>query len=529
MKDFLDYCGFMDFWAKSMPETPFGRDAHEKLELFYDIGQLEKIYGQTETLLSLMEELQGNDPQLSLISHHLKRLPRLPAQKQQAFDEIELFQIKKFLHNYRSLMAQLSENALQVFGFEYHSQSLESLLSLGGQSAETFYISDAYSAELASVRAEILETDARMRALEVSRAEEIKSQYGFDIGGLPFLLITKEKLGDYSSASQLLTVEPYDDSHFSVRPLKCAAALALGEKRQALAQKERMCEDAALNAIALEVQTEVPNLQKYLCIALAFDLAWGRARMARECALMRPCLHKKNSIHITKARFAPCESVCERHGIPYTPLDAAFESSATVIFGSNMGGKTVVLQTVALLQLAAQAGLFVPAEVFETRIFHSFHYIGERRGNYAHLGLSGFGVEMQQLMSAWAQACPGEFGSLILMDEFARTTSSSEAEALLAAVLDAISQKANAIAICSTHHHRLPRLQSVRFLRMAGLGGIQGDGHSNDPIREIACRMDYRLMKDDGKHGSDAIAVAQMLGLDSELVKRAKEFFGRQD
>jgi len=339
---------------------------------------------------------------------------------------------------------------------------------------------------------------------------------------------------NFENVERSLTIEPYDDSLWAVRPLKCAATFALAEKRQELAHRERICEEAVLETIAKEVRAELPNLLKYRDTALTFDLAWGRARMAAELGLTRPCLHTKNSIHITKGRFAPCESVCAKHGVPYTPLDTVFEGGATVIFGSNMGGKTVVLQTTAFLQLAAQAGFFVPAERFETRIFHEFHYIGEKPGGI-HQGLSGFGLEMRQLTKAWQSLRADEVGTLLFMDEFARTTSSNEAEALLASVLEAISQKTNTIALCSTHFHRLPRIPNVRFLRMAGLEppGISEQpnqknvSNNADAIKEIAQRMTYRLIPDDGKQGSDAIAVAQMLGLDKELVQRAVSFFVR--
>ncbi|MDR0498184.1 MAG: hypothetical protein LBH03_00425 [Holophagales bacterium] len=526
MKDVIAYAEFLDFRAKAAPETPFGRDAHEALNLFFDIDQLEAIYDQTDTLLSLMQELQSEPARLALITHHLKRLPRLPAHGQRIFDEIELFQVKKFLHNYRTLMELLPVEVRRLFGFDYHSQSLEAHLNLGRQAPETFYIADDYSAELANVRAEIIETDAQLQALDAKNICEIKEQYGFDFQGRLFLLVPKKSLRDSAFQSHLLSVEPYDDNLYSVRPVKCAAALTLAEKRQKLAQQERVCEELVLEAIAREVHAELPSLLEYYNTVLIFDLAWARARMARELGLTRPRLHTKNSIRITQGRFAPCESICAKHGITYSPLDAVFESGATVIFGSNMGGKTVVLQTTALLQLAAQAGLFVPAAGFETRIFRAFHYIGERRGNHIHQGLSGFGMEMRQFINAWQSLCADTDGTLLLMDEFASTTSSGEAEAILAAILEAISQKTNTCALCSTHFHRLPRIPNVRFLRMAGLKQKNVPTKPDaDPVSEIAQYMTYNLINDDGKHSSDAIAIAQMLGLDEYLVKRAELFY----
>jgi DNA mismatch repair ATPase MutS len=353
------------------------------------------------------------------------------------------------------------------------------------------------------------------------------------------LLAPKARLRDFATASQLLAVEPYDDALFCVRPLKCAASLTIAEKRLELAQRERLCEKDVLESLSQDVCNEAPNLEKYLNAALAFDLAWVRARMAVEHGLARPILHAKNSLRIEKGRFPPCEAACIERGLKYFPLDASFDSAATVIFGSNMGGKTVVLQTAALLQLAAQAGLFVPAARFETRVFGKFHYIGERRGGLAHEGLSGFGLEMLQLMQAWQSVADDgneyDKGTMILMDEFARTTSSKESEALLAAVLEAISERANAMALCSTHFHRVPRVPRATFLRMVGFdrknAAIGSMGPSKDytpldgSIADIAKCMVYALVQDDGKHSSDAIAIAQLLGLDAELVQRAKSFY----
>jgi len=529
MKDIMAYANFLDLWAKATPETPFGRDAHESPKLFFDIDQLEAIYDQTDTLLSLIREFQTEPARLALISHHLKRLPRLPDLNLRVFDEIELFQIKKFLHNYRALMEQLPIKVRLFFGFDYRSQSLEDRLNQGRQNSETFYIADDYSAELAAVRAEILETDAQEQALDAKIISEIKEQYGFDFQGRPFLLVPKKYLRDLASASCLLVIEPYDDNLYSVRPAKSAAALALAERRQKLAQQERICEEAVLETIAKEVHAESPKLSEYNNTALTFDLAWARARMAAELGLTRPHLNKEKPIRLTKGRFAPCESICAEHNVEYSPLDAIFESGATVIFGSNMGGKTVVLQTIALMQLATQTGLFVPADVFETRVFRAFHYIGERRGSHIHQGLSGFGIEMRQFMNAWQSLYADTEETLVFMDEFAGTTSSSEAEAILAAILEAVSQKTNSCVLCSTHFHRLPRLSNVRFLRMAGLEQKHLPTESSaDPISEIARHMTYRLIADDGKQSSDAIAIAQMLGLDKNLVQRAKLFFSTQ-
>ena len=100
----------------------------------------------------------------------------------------------------------------------------------------------------------------------------------------------------------------------------------------------------------------------------------------------------------------------------YTPLDAVLDANVTVIFGSNMGGKTVALKSFAFLQACAQTGLFVPAVRFETRLFKHFHYLGEGAAKEETQGLSGFGFEIRQFVEASKLIRPGKRLGTILVE-----------------------------------------------------------------------------------------------------------------
>ena len=63
--------------------------------------------------------------------------------------------------------------------------------------------------------------------------------------------------------------------------------------------------------------------------------------LARKAGLVRPMLGSA-AVVIQGGRHLPCEALCPELGTPYTPLEATFAPGATVLFGSNMGGKTVV-------------------------------------------------------------------------------------------------------------------------------------------------------------------------------------------
>ena len=111
-----------------------------------------------------------------------------------------------------------------------------------------------------------------------------------------------------------------------------------------------------------------------------------------------------------------------------------------------MGGKTVVLKTAAFFQVLAQMGFFVPAEYYQTQVFKKISFAGNLSDEDTD-GLSGFGLEMRSFIESTGLAEK----SLIFMDEFAKTTNSSEATSLLSAIIETFSKNPNAFMFVSTH------------------------------------------------------------------------------
>jgi hypothetical protein len=530
MSAFLDYAEFQEFWNRFCPETPFGREAKDQLRLYSDPAELAAIWDRTDAALGLLDQLQTDPVRLDRVSHHLKRLPRFPRDPRPGYTEVELFQFKKFLHNYTCLLELLGPAACREFGLGFRSASFAQLLDTGRQSAESFYVADEYSAELKAVRAELRDNVTQVQEQRRLRAQAIQDRWGLDFNGREFLVVARALLGDPGAAATLLVIEPYDDSHWVVRPLATAEALMLLTARERLLARERSVEEEVLETLSHAARQELAAFEEYLEAVREFDLAFARARLARSWNLTRPTL-APGAIRIEQGRFLPCLESCAALGTGYTPLDAEFGSPVTVIFGSNMGGKTIVLKTLAFLQLCAQTGLFVPAAAFATRVFEHFHYIGEGGSADSSRGLSGFGRELSQFNAAWADCARP---TLLLFDEFARTTQSREAEALLSAAIAAMAPKPGLLALFSTHFRGVKRFPEVAYRRMggldrAGLAGQQGAADPADRIRMIARHMDYRLKIDDDSGGvSDALAVAQSLGLDPAIVAMADTFFNQR-
>lgn len=528
MRDFIAYAQFVPFWERLQPETPFGRAVKESMEIHRDSETLERIWDETEAALALLVRLQDDRVGLSRIQHHLKRLSRFCEEPRAVYDEVEIFQFKKFLHNFKQLLALLGPEVCQRFQLEYASEALEQHLDTGRQSAESFYVSDAFSEELAKVRREIRETDAALKHQQELRAAEIQRRWKVDFASRAFLLLPRKALGAVEAASELLLVEPFDEDKYVVRPRGTAEELLLQERRASLLSVERRREQEVLESLSACLREELSRFLQYREAITRFDLAYARARLALEYRLVRPVIHS-GPIAVQGGRFIPCEESCRALGTDYVALEGRFDTPATVLFGSNMGGKTIVLKTLAFLQLCVQTGLFVPAGTLSTRLFHHFHYLGEGHTQTVAQGLSGFGFEIRQLVEAWADF---QAPTLVLFDEFARTTSSLEAEAILSAVLESLQGKPEVMAFFSTHFRGVKRFGGVRYLRMKGLNrrgldlDLASDRALNERIRLIDQRMEYHLVADEGGADvSDAIAVAGLLGLDPVVSRRAAEFF----
>ena len=526
-RDAAAWAGLDALLARFRPETPFGRAAKERLEPLCETAALEAAWDRTDAGLRLLESLDGDRPTLDRIHHHLRRLPRFPESPREAFDEVEVFQLKKFLFNHGSLLALLPEALKALFGLAPLPPALGTLLATGRQGDESFHVADAYDPALAEVRRSLRANEAAARARQAARDAAVRERWGFAFEGRPFLLVARDLLGDAPGAVDLLDVEPWDATRLCVRPRPDAESLRLGAERAGLLSRERELEARVLAAVSEPLREALPAFLAQARAVEAFDLALAGARLAREERLTRPVLGD-GAIRVEAGRHLPTEALCAALGTPYAPLDASFDGGPTVLFGSNMGGKTVVLKTLAFLQLVAQSGLFVPATRFTTRVFRRVHYVGEGRSREEGRGLSGFGFEIRQFNAAHA-----DFGdaTLALFDEFARTTSSGEAEALLSAILEELAGRRNVVALFSTHFRGVRRLPGVRYLRMAGLDRARldldaaADGELPDRIRRIDRLMRFRLEPDEpSERRSDAVAVARLLGLAPALARRAEDF-----
>ena len=207
-------------------------------------------------------------------------------------------------------------------------------------------------------------------------------------------------------------------------------------------------------------------------------------------------------------------AVLKGRGREFQPVDFAFRLGvpATVI-GANMGGKTVALKTLCMLQYLYQFGFALPAAFAVMTPFDDIRFcIGDEQSEKT--GLSSFAAEMQRIDRAVTAVDKGG-RVLLLVDEPARTTNPVEGTALVAALLQLLADKPN-LALVMTTHYTVEH--AGECWRVQGL--VPGTKGRN---------MDYRLVRTASPEvPHEALNIARELGIDARWIDLADTIMKRQ-
>lgn len=534
-----------EFWERYQPLSPWGRDEAQARTVLVDRSVIEARLDDIDAILSLIAVLAAEPSSLDRLSYHLRRMPRVPLERKDVYEVLELFQFKKFVANYRGIVSTLRAHGA-VSGWlpplvdASPAGLLARELDRSGSDPETFYMADAYDSALAVARAGIAAADEAIGAERIKAEAATRLEFGLSFDGREFVVAPRDVARTMAEAGGRWTVEPYDDTRYIVRIAPSVAAMDAMADRARFLEDERAAEARVVARLSGLAGAAIPELMAMVAAVTRLDRARAGAVLAQEFGMSRPQLDSGATM-LAQARFIPCADECERLGLRYTPLTTEFGADAIVLFGSNMGGKTVVLKTLLFMQLLAQTGNFVPAARFETRVYARVEYVGELAGERL-TGLSGFGLELWRLIAARSAGASG--GALLAFDELARTTGSHEAEALLSAVVEAYAMAHGDRAFFATHFRGVARIPGVEYRRMRGLdraaaathlGSLSGDtaGAAGQPgtpplagrLAGINRSMRYEVLPDDGADAeSDALAIAEFLGLEKNIVERARYY-----
>lgn len=297
------------------------------------------------------------------------------------------------------------------------------------------------------------------------------------------------------------------------------------EELAGLYSENARMEDEVRARLSADLSAHVHTLEQTTMAVARLDILIAKARQALAMGLCRPQVAERGTDGGTgietvySGLFNPVvrEALRER-GNEFQPVDISLGEGPIVITGANMGGKTVLLKSVALAQALFQYGFWVPARraqiAFVDRILTS---IGDGQDELS--GLSSFAAEMVRLDAIIGRIRSGQ-RLLVLIDEPARTTNPAEGEAIVNALLELLA--AHCVRALVTSHYGGIRA-GVKRLRVKGFAQNAG----NVTPGNIQDWMDYSLMPDDGRPPREALRIARILGVDEELMDRAAGYVNK--
>ena len=360
-------------------------------------------------------------------------------------DDIELFEIKYLAMIARDVRILLQDQKITAVNLP-DLQEVVDILDPDRLNIPSFYVYDSYSEELMHVR------------------KEMKAIAGYG----------KEVEGD--EKQQLLELQKRNDE----------------------------IEAEVRSVLSGRIKEHSNKLEHSLNNLALLDILVAKVAQMKELGLCFPSVTEVGETFYDKMFNPMVKDVLHNVGKEFHPVDICFSNVPVTIIGANMGGKSVVLKTLALNQLLAQFGFGVAAQVCCVKIVDKVMFcIGDAQN--AQKGLSSFAAEMLAINGVVKSLRDGE-NILALVDEPARTTNPVEGTALVEGLLEVI-RKGEGGFVLTTHYNI--KNDEVKRYRVKGL---------KDGV------MDYTLVEaESGDVPHEAVSIAQSLGIDAEWIELTKK------
>jgi DNA mismatch repair protein MutS len=250
------------------------------------------------------------------------------------------------------------------------------------------------------------------------------------------------------------------------------------------------------------------------------DVYSALAEAAVRYNYLRPRLTEESTLLIKAGRHRVVER-CLPEGQLFVPNDAHLSNDVNqimILTGPNLSGKSTYLRQVALIVLLAQIGSFVPAEA---AIIGLADRIFSRVGVEDNIsrGQSSFMIEMAETASILHHAT---LGSLIILDEIGRGTSTYDGFSIARAVIEYLHNhsRLRAKTLFATHYHELTDLEAILPRVKNFHTTVAQEGGAIRFLRQVVPGKATR---------SYGVQVAKLAGLPRPVVHRAKEILAQYE
>jgi DNA mismatch repair protein MutS len=223
----------------------------------------------------------------------------------------------------------------------------------------------------------------------------------------------------------------------------------------------------------------------------------------------RPQFNKEGTLSLKRAWHPLIKSILKDQFVCHD-LGLDQETYFGLITGPNMAGKTTVMREVAIIQILAQVGSFVPAE-FANLSLCDFLFSRLGASDDILKGQSTFMVEMAETAEIIRHATDN---SLVILDEVGRGTSTYDGLSIAWALVEHLIHSTKCFTLFATHYHEL--IDLIDETPQGKNLTVQTQNKDGD------VQFLYRLIEE-GASQSFGIYVAKLAGLPPSLLHRASE------
>lgn len=461
--------------------TSYGAEEKKKLKP-YKVGENGKLKEELDNIgkmIDYMGDYHSEFSDIVRILHKIKDIRNTVKriEKVETLDEVELYEIKNVAMLLEELKSIIDVMTLAIDKIKLHSlDQVIDILDPGKKRMSTFYVYEEYSDKLSEIR-----------RLKGNKEKEI------------FSCNDEEKVEQLKQERLNIVIEE--------------------EKEELAIRKE----------LTLRLTSFSKNIAHNLKIVGILDLLMAKADVAIKYNCVKPVILNDMEIKIVDSINPEIESILKKKGKKFSPVSIELKGGTTVITGANMGGKSVALKTIVLNLFLGQMGFFVFAKEASYPILDFIHFVSDDMQSISK-GLSTFGAEIIKLKEV--VECVKRGDGFVALDEFARGTNPKEGFFLVKSLANYL-QRFNTASIISTHYDGVVEEYMVHY-QVVGLKNIDfnklkykidlNKTHSVEIIQE---HMEYKLerVSKENKVPKDALNIAMLLGLESDIVDIAKTYY----